>query len=605
MFAPKAASVIGSMVKGKFSTAMPVYVPGRPTSKCTTWGCPGYDTEPVFNYTYVYLYDDWGMYSYGYSASANYITSTVMFNSAFIDSGVNPTALHDPTADMLSNAVIYATSAGAAVKANRALATYQIENLPMLNIYFENVLYADYVTGWAGYAAIPNYGPNSGNGLAYTLLNVYRTCYITAKVGQNTCPNGGSFLLGLAHPPTPSGGLNPLETPKTVYDDDIWENIYDTLLGTPPTGFTAPLKFMNWMTTSYSIKTIGTAKAPFMTQTGLGWTAMNDVGCATCKIVRGEAMTFNIMPNTYWHDHVPFTAYDVNFSLYLNAISLPPTLPDTATPSSGTLSGPTGLLATYIPPLNPMQIVLYINGSSVWSLLHTQVPILPQHIFGQVDAGPQAAAMGVPAHPEYFSLDAFSVSSGAMDLNQNPVADVTCAGCSTYLNPKVPLSKWPAWLNNSMNLEVGTGPFILVHPANPIEENAGDEYLVLNPTYSRQFWQYYAYNSTDDFTKATTPTVTLNLPVYDWTFSRFLCRSALDNICKVGAKSFGAVSWSVVMASGKAIETGTPSCANGICTLNIPTATLVKGFVHVILDAHYTSFGLPRTWYQSYSFFLK
>ena len=586
-------------------TNQPHYVAGTPKASCTTWGCPGYDTKPTFiNASAIATSDNWDMYSYGYSASVDYIGSTEMLNTAFGPSDVNPTALHDPAADVVSNAVIYATSPGAAAKANRAVATYQMNNLPMFNIYFENVLYAAYVTGWAGYAAIPNYGPDSGGGLGYTALNVYQTCYLTAKVGQNTCKNGGNFLLGLASGDTPAGGLNPIETSTTVYDNDIWLNIYDSVLGTPPTGFTAPLKFVNWMTTAYSVKTIGTAKKPFVTSTGSGWFDMQSCKNNACTIIKGDAVTFKIQPNIYWQDHVPFTAYDYNFSLYLNAVSLPSTLPDTATPSAGILAGPAGLMATYIPPTNPYQITLYINSSSAWNLLNTQVPLLPLHIFGAVTSA-DSAAVGVPVHPEYFNLDGFSTSNGAMDLNMNPIADVICAGCSSYLST-FPLSSWPAWLNNSVNLEIGTGPFILLNPANPTEEANGNGYMVMNPTYYRQFWQIYSYNSTDDFVKSSTPTVTLNLPVYDWSSNPTLCPTQADNICKVPVTSFGTgATWSVVKSNGKAIESGTATCSAGVCTLSISTASLPKGFEHVILSVPYTSFGLPRTWYQSYSFYLK
>jgi len=352
------------------------------------------------------------------------------------------------------------------------------------------------------------------------------------------------------------------------------------------------------------VKTIGTAKSPFVTQPdGNGWFAMQSEICTSCKIVKGESITFNFQPNIYWQDHVPFTAYDYNFSLFLNAVSLPPALPDTATPSAGILAGPAGLMATFIPPNNPLQITLYINSSSAWNLLNTQVPLLPQHIFGAVPAS-AASAMGVPAHPDWFNLDEFSTAAGAMDINQNPVADVTCSGCSSYLS-KVPVSTWPQWLNNSMNLEIGTGPFILVSPATPTEENNGNGLMVMNPTYYRQDWQYYAFNSTDQFTKASTPTVSLKLPVYDWTYSTTLCATSPDNICKVGATNFGSATWSVVNPAGKVLESGSASCSAGACTLSIPTSSLAKGFVHVILDAPYTSFGLSRTWYQSYGFYLK
>jgi hypothetical protein len=546
------------------------------------------------------------MYSYGYSASVDYVGNTEQMNSAFIPASGDATAFHTPQGDMLSNEVIYAKSAGAAAKANQAVATLQVNTLNMFNIYYENTLFAAYTTGWAGYAAIPTYGPDTSSGLGYTALNVYQTCYITAKVGQNTCPNGGNFLLGLADYPTTNGGFNPLSVATTVYDNDVWLNVYDTPLGTPPTGFTAPLKYMNWMTSSYSIKTIGAKKgAPFMTQSGSGWFAEQPQACTTCKIVSGFAITFNFMPNIYWSDHVPFTAYDYNFSLWITGVSGATTLPDLVTDYSGSWGGPAGLMATYINPATPLSITLYVNSSSIWAIPYSQIPLFPQHLLGAVDPS-EATAMGVPSHPDYFNLDEISTAVGQLDTNLNPVAAVTCSGCSTQMNSKVPLKDWPAWLNNTMNLAVGTGPFILVSPATLTEENTGTGLMVMNPTYYRQFWQYYAYNSSDVFTKATTPTVTLKLPVYDWTYSTTLCKSAPDNVCKVGATTFGTgATWSVVATNGKTIESGTPTCAAGYCTLSIPTSTLGKGFVHVILDAPYTSFGLPRTWYQSYSFSLK
>ena len=581
-----------------------VYVPGTPKASCVTFGCPGYNTKPVYNYTYVAQSDQWAMYSYGYSASVDYVGSEYFVNSAYAGANFNPTDTHIPALDAASNLVIYASAAGTAAKDNRVVAHLQLVNLPMFNIYYENALFAAYVTGWSGYAAIPTYGADTAAGAFYTGLNVYQTCYLTSKVGANTCPNGGNWLMGLAAAPDTNGGLNPEKTGTSVYDNDVWGQIYDSPLNIPPTGFTKPETYVNWMTSSFTIKSIGTAKHPFTSGSGAGWFAFQPEICNTCRII-GDAITFNFLPNLYWSDHVPITAYDYNFSMYISDVAVSPSLPDASTPGVGLLTGSTGLMADFVNPSNPLQITLYINSTSVWNIGSTQQPMMPQHIFGDVPAS-LASVMGVPAHPEFFNLDELATTAGAIDTALNPVAAVTCSGCSAYLS-SVKLSAWPAWLNNSANLEVASGPFILVSPTNPTEENNGNGLLVANPTYYRPYWQYYAYNSTDDFSKASVSTVTLKLPVYDWTFSTTACASAPDNVCKVPVTTFtGSVnSWTVVNAAGKTIESGTPSCAAGVCTLSIPTATLAKGFQHVILDVSYNSNGLTRTWYQSYSFYLK
>jgi len=339
------------------------------------------------------------------------------------------------------------------------------------------------------------------------------------------------------------------------------------------------------MTTSYTAKAF-TGTLP--TGSFLFQAANGD---KSTKIVKGEVYTFNFLPNIYWTDGVQMNALDYNYSLWQYDLAGSSLLPDSATPGTGELTGPTGLIASYVPPgqgSEPLTIQVYINSSSVWNLLLLQISILPAHIFSH-----------------YFNNDLFS-SSTTLDTALNAKAAIA-------LDP-INKTGLPAWLMAEPNLEVGTGPFILNYPRTSTEETTSTGLIVANPNYYRENWQMYTWNSSNIVSKG--DSFTESFPIYLWTYSTTACASAVDNVCKVpmstanvdGGKITGT--WSIVKGTSDTapytvVSSGPLTCgaANGDCTATLPTGT--AGTFHVIIQVQYSYLGLSRTWYQSWGYKVK
>ncbi len=415
------------------------------------------NTAPVWNSAVVNgtgAVDVWDMYTYGWITSANYVWAAEFFNSQFAGTSVNFGNYNYQPINILSNALLYASTMTAARTAAKALA-YDLQiQLPYLMSFYQNTLWAVRSAGWTGYANVPTTGPDTGGGLYYTLLNVHPT----------NNPYGGTFKLAL-HQVADTGGMNPLYNTNWVWQADIYGEIYETPLGTYPSQYNVVNSFFNWMTVGKGTNPSQWVQ-PFTgtTGTGPGWFQMQGAQGVANKITNGQVITFTFRNNITFSDHVQLTAYDYNFSLYAWGITLPPTLPDTDTPISGLMAGSAGLWATYINPANPYQIKLYINSSSVWNLANTQVLVLPQHIF------------------KYFNVDLLSTASGAMDLTQ----PYSAAMDASFLAPGV--TSPSAFVQSLPNLEVGSGPFYL-YAYNGIT-GAGE--LLKNINYQRAAWKVIA-----------------------------------------------------------------------------------------------------------------
>jgi ABC-type transport system substrate-binding protein len=555
----------------------------------------GYNTPPVYNYTLTQTGNvdgKWDMYSYGYSASVNFVGNTEMYDSQFGTSTADTTNTHNGTADFYTNQVQYATTAGQAISAGKTFALIQQQTLNILNVYFENTLYGVYANGWAGYAAIPTYGPDTSGGLGYTALNAYNTCFTTAAAP--TCKNGGNLKLALGAAPDVPSGLNPIYSGLTVYDDDVWLNMYDSALGVAPTAFTKPATYINWMTTKFTEKTCTTTvKVPTKcVGNTAGWFDFQGLNTAThtgtqaLNIYKGTIYTFTFKNNIYWSDGVQMNAYDYNFSLWASGLVAPFSLPDLGTDYYAYLSGPLGLMATYINPANPLQISVVINSSSVWNAGNLLVPIIPEHIW-------------LP----YFNLDSIFGSVLTIDTSQpyalaNAYSNFT-SGCSALSNG---CKAAPVWLKNEPNLEVATGPFQLVIN----NEITGGGLLTRNLMYYRNYWQSYTINASQQIAKGTN--YNLNLPIYQYQYNATLCPTQTQNTCQVlmggvgTSVSYGAGTWAVVNSAGKSLESGSLTTSGGHMTATISTSTLAKGAHEIIITQPYTYLGLPRTYYEQYGF---
>ncbi|HUI00795.1 MAG TPA: ABC transporter substrate-binding protein [Nitrososphaerales archaeon] len=521
----------------------------------------GYNTPPQFNYSAAGSTDTWDMYTFGWITSADYNWAFSFLNSQNVATSLNFLNYYNQTMDFDTNAVQYASTIQAANAAAQKVDEDNAVNLPYLMSFYQNTLWADYVNGWTGYVNVPAYGPNAIVGTYYTLLNVQ-------PVVNGKPANGGTFNYAI-HQAADAGGMNPLYNTNWQWQADIWGEIYDTPLATPPAQTNVALALINWMTTSYNV-------AAFNGKTGTspGWFQMQGKQGVANNIVNGDVITLNFAKNITWTDHVPLTAADYNFSLFAQGVSAPDALPDIATPVSGTLSGPSGLWATYIPPNNPYQLQIYVNSTSVWNIpTVTDLAVMPWHIF------------------KYFNIDKIATATAAMDTTL-PYAQATansqCNSPCTFLTS----TSAPTWLQYLPNLEVGSGPFSL----RAFSATTGAGELDKNVNYFRSAWKASAATGT-----AGTPytlTEDINETIYNAGSSAMGgVPSGQTGVVPI-ANATGTVT--VISPSGSTV-TSVPLSGgtNGVYTASIPTTGLGGGTYELVTNATYNFLGLARTWYQA------
>ena len=258
----------------------------------------GYNSAPQLNYSAGASTDTWDMYTFGWVTSADFDWAFDFLNSQNIGTSLNFENYYNQTMDKDTNTMNYAASSAAANVAAQRVDMDNALNLPYLMSFYQNTLWADYVNGWTGYANVPAFGPNTNAGVYYTLLNVHPSNAIA----------GGTFNYAI-HQAADAGGMNPLYNTNWEWQIDIWSEIYDTPLATPPAETNVTLAFMNWMTSGYNV-----ANFTGSTQNGPGWFQMQ--GNQTAQKIHGEVITMNFDKNITWSDNVPLTAKDYNFTLY-------------------------------------------------------------------------------------------------------------------------------------------------------------------------------------------------------------------------------------------------------------------------------------------------
>lgn len=521
----------------------------------------GYNSPPVFNYSAAQSTDTWDMYTFGWSTSADYVWAFDFFNSQNVATSLNFLNFYNKTMDYDTNSLNYASTIQAAQTAAQKVDLDAAQSLPYLMSYYENSLWANYVNGWTGYVNIPAAGPDTLTGIYYTLLNVHPT----------NDPDGGTYNYAI-HQQADAGGMNPLYNTNWIWQADIWGEIYDSPLGTPPAQNNIALALMNWMTTSYSV-----AAFNGNTGTGPGWFQMQGPQGTANKIVGGDVVTFNFDKNITFTDNTPFTAADYNYSLYAWDLSLPPSLANMTTPDSGELAGPAGLWATYIPPTNPYQIQIYINSSSVWNIPSVVVPVLSQQ------------------EMQYFNLNNAATASGAMDTTQ-PFATATsstaCGSPCSFLGSK-PI---PTWVKYLPNLEVGSGPFSLA----AFSESTGAGQLDKNVNYFRSAWAETAttvaagskYSFAED----------INESIYNAGSSAMgsVAPGQVGQVPITNATGTVTVIENAGTASNKTVATiPLTGGTNGQYTAAISTTGWAPGTYELVTNANFNFFGLARTWYEA------
>ena len=222
-----------------------------------------------------------------------------------------------------------------------------------------------------------------------TPLNVF-------LVGQ---PLGGRFKDVLGSDPRT---LNPM-TAMTVDEWDVMDCIFDYLFIAHPDDVT---KDLPWLAERWEIKEVTLEGGH-----------------------KGMEVTFYLVKNATWQDGEPFTAYDVNFTLWFikeNKVSRYYAVPIQ------------NLIKTEVP--DPYTIKIVVNGTSWAYLYDLNVPIIPKHIWGD---------------------ETFIDEQGGWD-KWDP---------SKVSHPKVP----------GLTCLIGTGPFIF-------KDRKPGEYILLvwNPNYWRR-----------------------------------------------------------------------------------------------------------------------
>jgi len=357
--------------------------------------------------------------------------------------------------------------------------------------FWQNTLWGVYSSGWSGYADEPATGPDTSTGAYYTMLNLH----------PNTMPEIGN-QYGTAtyslHAIPDHGGLNIWYHTNWVWQADIYGEIYDSPLATPPTDFLVPNYMVNYMTSAYyaggcmnsneapNDTGCGAAIPAFTGTVGMGgsggWFNMQGAqgvcpaesptyggtGIPSCSISGGENITLVFDQNITFTDGVRLNAYDYNYSLFASDISCPTATPDAVTPDTGVDCGPSGLISTYIPPSNPYEIQIFLGEDTVWGLVNTIVPVVPAHVW-QDTFNQDYTNTGVTA------IDPVMTYAGATSAGQ---CGPDCDFIWVATHPGVYRAA-PASVQYLPNLLVGSGPFYMY----TYKETTGSGELVANPTY--------------------------------------------------------------------------------------------------------------------------
>lgn len=411
--------------------------------------------------------DSWDMYTYGWVASSMFTTQAgYLFNSAFAGYP-NFGQYINNASDVLQNNALYGTTMAGAEAAAKTFAHSFASSLPYVMWFYESYMFGNYIKGWAGYAAEPTTGPDTVGGAYYTFLNVHPTCTGSASVhlphNEGYCKDnlGGAIQYALHQAPD-TGGLNPIYYSNWVWQADIWSEIYDGPLATPPTQFQIPAAIYNFQLTSHST-------SAFSGPVPAGAFNTQNSNHAPITISGGELISFTFAKNITFSDGIPLTAYDYNFSLYALQVALPPTLSNVETPYYGLAAGPLGLLATTVTN-GGYTINMYMGSNLPLNILDVSVPVLPQHIF------------------QYFDLNNAFAAESNIDFTGTYAAEVAAfpssvTGLSDVTGLPV-VAPAPASVQYLCNLEVGSGPFYLYY----YNGATGAGILNANPTYFRSAW---------------------------------------------------------------------------------------------------------------------
>jgi hypothetical protein len=544
--------------------------------------------------------------------------------------------------DYDTNSVEFATTAAQAYGAAQDFMDAYALQIPTVIGYYLNTLYVDNANGWTSFVQAPVTGPNELAGLRYTLLNAHQcgaaTCTLGAPDGGVT---GGTLSVAIDEAPA----CPPVEwacedgTPS----QDVWQNVYDTPLITPPSHLADQFYYVDYLTSSHNVTNLpgsrvlgiggtwyyfqepcaglipawtfaarlaacqgrsGPYQAPGPLQHGIGLTRSERT------IQNGQVITLNFRHGLTFYDGALVFADDYVFSLNLLDVAGSPNLPDSISPTASTLAGPLGLIAArtlnaYGGPCSARcpTVQLYIGSQSFWNLADVVVPVMPAHVW------------------KYFNPDHVATAAfGSVDATR-PFG-IAASAFSTQGAPRPSATAWIYYLNN---LEIGTGPYYL----SSWNGGAGMGVIAANPFYFNPNWKAEA-NMTRLAGASTTMTAELIIDIYNPTARNIDCGPAAPGpilpgttgLCQMTnadsgtrvniydasgtlwrslrlerTRLTGAYSWTVPGPSTPATRYGAP-CHQ----LSSTCYTMPAGQYYAVLWTGYYFRGLGRVWSQVFGF---
>jgi len=605
---------------------------GTFTGNAGTNNCP----TAVLNINHTVLSSDpWDMYTYGWVASSNFeFQGGEWMNTQLLADGINPGMIVSSTCDRYENSVLYnKTLTNAETGAVKSEAC-TVQNVPDVVFFYSSYLFANYINGWTGYANEPTTGPNTVAGAYYTFLNAHPT----------GTPYVGGTINYAVHGAAALGGLSPIYGTNWVWQADLWSELYDAPLATPPTEFTVPAAFIPYMLsgsqTGYGTVCTGTLttcgtdlggidggvqELTFSSATintngsitgvpGLGgankpedaYCIQNvsnstyfDAHCqmASYTITNGEAITYTFNNNMTWTDGYPITAADYNFSLYALNVAGTPSLLNAFvyTPFVEADSGPFGLIATTV---HGDSITMWMGDQSYFNPVAVDVPILPQHTM------------------QYFNIAnafVFHAVAPTIDLSQSYATEY--AANPAYFVGVCNTTPASCPLNQYANLEITSSAFELT----TFNTGTGAGFMVSNLNYYRTAWYDTLVPnevklSGGSITISAMPQLLLS-PGPSFTAmdtansaSLFSCSASIQKYSggipsPTTNKYTGAPTGSAISVPGTDFTTcGTAATdTTGPLALSMLGVT-TAGNYKVTLTITYTYDGTMRTWYQYFGF---
>lgn len=364
--------------------------------------------------------DQWGLYTGGYSLTSTpddlYATFHSQFSSNVCGGMVagfpnNYRFYCDPSYDGRSSAAEFSGSLNQATNLFSDAGLIMHRTLPVIPVFSR---YEQFVAlnAWS-FQGVATPQPSSlvaglGTGFQagsvgglWSLMNMRCNTNYTPVNLAFRCGGGTSGIIRRSVSQDTSN-LSPF-TSTTVWEFDIIDSIYDTMLQPNPSTGGSGLQLIDWMTTSHT--------ASFNP---------NEVSCIGANCVNGTTtQVWHLRSDLKFHDGVSVTADDVVFSIIaLRDVPSAIFQPNVANVVSATALGP-----------STVQVKL-IHESPFYEANIGSIPIMPKHIWAPLCGSPIGAPGNRCGDPIFDPMAAgILVGSGAWICN-NPSTGLAGGSCS-------------------------------------------------------------------------------------------------------------------------------------------------------------------------------